>query len=103
MQTETLPLPALIDTDWRWQWRIDGLTDCALLEYDSKVIRFQHVCDRGDRGVIICAPKLDARHHVSLDLGAHYAGPIELSVSPSIQCPDCGTHGFIERNVWRSA
>lgn len=65
-----------------------------ILFYRDGTARFEHRCDRGDRGVVVCAP--------ALQLGAGHA--IEqrdpLTISPSILCPDCGTHGFVRAGRW---
>lgn len=58
--------------------------------------RFAHRCDRGERGVIRCAPLLQPEHTVT----SAEAGP---TVSPSILCPDCGTHGFVRDGKWVQA
>jgi hypothetical protein len=74
-------------------------TDMALLTYADGTVRFQHRCDRGDRGVIVCAPaiQIGSGHtltRVTVD------GP--ANVRPSISCPDCGTHGFVTNGVWEA-
>lgn len=58
--------------------------------YPDGAPRFAHRCDRGDRGVIWCAPLL-FRHTV--DRGS-------MTVTPSVLCADCGTHGFITNGQW---
>lgn len=63
---------------------------------DPQAWGFAHRCDRGDRGVILCAPRLDATGH-----RIEVADP--LTVSPSILCPDCGTHGFVRAGKWVQA
>ena len=56
---------------------------------------FEHRCDRGDRGTVICAPRLQ------LEDGGHRITSREpLTIEPSIHCPDCGTHGFIRNGRW---
>lgn len=65
-------------------------------------IGFEHVCDRGDRGLITCAPRLDSNgHKVTLVVGGD--GQSRPTVTPSILCPDCDTHGFITAGVWATA
>jgi hypothetical protein len=64
-----------------------------LLRYADGAVRFEHRCNRGDRGTIICAPSL--RNH-EVDLAS-------FTVSPSILCPDCGLHGFVRDGRWVSA
>jgi len=67
-----------------------------VLFYPDGSVRFEHRCDRGERGTIICAPALrigDGHTIESLD---------PLTISPSILCPDCETHGFIRNGRWAS-
>ena len=68
-----------------------------LLFYKDGSVRFEHRCDRGDRGVIICAPRLQLE-------GGHVLtrGPL-LTVTPSILCSDCGTHGVIADSRWSAS
>lgn len=69
-----------------------------LLTYADGTVRFEHRCDRGDRGVIICAPALMlGRGHT---LTRNESG--EPTVRASILCPDCGTHGFVTDGRWSS-
>ena len=65
-------------------------------ETESQGWGFAHRCDRGERGVILCAPRLrPVAHRIeSVD---------PLTVSPSILCPDCGTHGFVRDGRWLEA
>jgi len=65
-----------------------------VLFYPDGTARFEHRCDRGDRGVIICAPLLQ------LDGGHRIEQREPLTISPSILCTDCGTHGFIREGRW---
>lgn len=98
-------LAVIYDTLWVWRFNIDGLDDCALLGYSDGRVRFHHRCDRGARGVIICAPSLSPGHDVRVtarDITTPGLG-LMISVSPSILCNDCGTHGFIAESAWRSA
>lgn len=71
----------------------------ALLSYADGVVSFEHVCDRGRRGVIVCAPRLqlEGGHTITR---SDVDGPV--TVQPSILCDDCGTHGFVTDGVWRS-
>lgn len=74
----------------------------SLLFYASGVVRFRHTCDRGARGVIICAPLLTRLNQP----GGHQiesAEPGHVTVSPSILCDDCGTHGFVRDGKWVAA
>jgi hypothetical protein len=63
-----------------------------LLRYRDGTYRVGHVCDRGDRGIIRCAPLLGEKHTVG------WSG--RPSVYPSILCPDCGLHGFVRGGQW---
>lgn len=65
-----------------------------VLFYEDGTVRFEHRCDRGPRGVVICAPALQ------LDGGHVIEQRDPLTISPSILCPDCGTHGFIRARRW---
>lgn len=65
-----------------------------VLFYEDSTARFEHRCDRGDRGVVICAPAMQ------LDNGHTILQADPLTISPSILCPDCGTHGFIRDGRW---
>jgi hypothetical protein len=73
----------------------------ALLWYADGTVRFRHTCatveiDGVQRDKVI-APALTVPGHVVS--GSEHAP----TVNPSILCPDCGTHGFIEQGRWRSA
>lgn len=63
--------------------------------YPDGSARFAHRCDRGDRGVIWCAPLLSSH---MIDKAAS-----GLTVTPSVLCSDCGTHGFITNGRWVQA
>jgi hypothetical protein len=66
-----------------------------VLFYEDGSARFEHRCDRGERGTIICAPLLQ------LDNGGHRVVQREpLTIEPSILCSDCQTHGFIRDGRW---
>lgn len=67
----------------------------ALLFYPDGTVRFMHRCDRGERGVVLCAPALAQGHTVTR--GSRVGRP---TVRPSILCPDCGTHGFVTDGRW---
>lgn len=68
-----------------------------VLFYEDGTARFEHRCDRGERGVVICAPLLQ------LDNGHRIVNREPLTVEPSILCGDCGTHGFVRAGRWVSA
>lgn len=63
--------------------------------YSDGSARFEHRCDRGERGVVVCAPLLGDQHTI--------VQRDPLTISPSILCPDCGTHGFIRNGRWVAA
>lgn len=65
-----------------------------LLFYADGTVRFEHKCDRGDRGLVVCAPALAPEHQVDR---------ATVTVSPSILCADCGTHGFVRDGSWVAA
>jgi hypothetical protein len=71
-----------------------GGEDYRLLFWSDTDVGFEHRCDRGERGVIVCAPRL-VDHQIS-DRNTP-------TVTPSIHCPDCGTHGFITHGRWADA
>lgn len=83
-----------------------------LLYYPDGSVRFEHRCDRGERGVIICAPALCIGPWAGTPAGTHtltrndrrtHACPDgEPTVRASVLCPDCGTHGFITDGRWSS-
>lgn len=67
------------------------------LDHDSEGgwFRFRHRCDRGPRGVIVCAPELTwGGHTVTVDDSG------VITVDPSIVCPDCGDHGWVRAGKW---
>lgn len=67
-----------------------------VLFYPDGSARFEHRCDRGERGTIICAPLLQ------LASGGHRIVQDDpLTIEPSILCADCGTHGFVTEGRWR--
>jgi hypothetical protein len=72
-----------------------------LLAYSDTEVGFEHLCDRGDRGVIICAPLLMAEHRHEWTRDA--ADRWQPTITPSILCPDCGTHGFVREGRWVSS
>lgn len=75
--------------------------DKALLFYADGTVRFRHRCDRGDRGVIYCSPALGDGHTITTR--DPVMNKVPVTVTPSISCPDCGTHGFIKNGRWRDA
>lgn len=67
-----------------------------VLTYTDGTARFEHRCDRGERGSVVCAPVLQ----LSTPGGHRITQTAPLTVEPSILCPDCGTHGFIREGRW---
>ena len=63
---------------------------------DTKV-GFEHRCDRGARGVVICAPLL------AIGAGHQVTGVTRPTVRASVLCDDCGLHGFITDGRWADA
>lgn len=90
MSTGTVP--DLTPIGWDTSVLIEG-SQHWIVSYPGGYERFRHLCDRGDRGVIICAPTLSPGHQVTREAGT-------VSISPSILCPDCGTHGFVRDGRW---
>jgi len=80
--------------DFRVLWLTDGTG-----------ARFEHLCDRTstDRGFIVCAPVMmfvdgqDGQAHHTL------VSRDPVTISPSILCSDCQTHGFITDGQWVQA
>jgi hypothetical protein len=68
--------------------------DHAIHFYSDGSARFAHECDRGERGLVRCAPLLQ------LDGGHQIVTRYPLTIRPSILCGDCGTHGFITDGRW---
>jgi hypothetical protein len=92
--------PFLVEPGWTDSVYVTHLLGPSyrLLFYPDGSVRFEHRCDRGDRGTIICAPALTPEH--SVDRGVNRAQRNTVTVSPSIVCPDCGTHGFVRESRW---
>jgi hypothetical protein len=99
------PEPFLVEPGWEW---CDIIREAVgpsrrLLYYPNGDVRFEHRCDRGARGVIICAPALDPAHQISRNGNETHANPRgEPTITPSILCPDCGLHGFVTNGWWRA-
>jgi hypothetical protein len=70
----------------------------GILLYKDGTARFSHTCDRGERGIIKCAPLLQTENG-----GHRIVSVYPLTIEPSILCPDCGTHGFVRDTQWVSA
>lgn len=91
--------------------RVHVGADVALLEYprhgrplnDPATLGIEHVCGRWpdeqepDGEFLKCiAPTLAPGHTVTRSGG-------QVTVAPSIACPDCGLHGFIREGRWTPA
>lgn len=77
-----------------------------LLFWSDTRVGFEHRCDRGERGTIICAPALmnvgqPGGHQITWS--PDQAGQMKSTITPSILCPDCGTHGFVRNGRWVDA
>ena len=79
--------------------RHTGGDSYRLLSYPDGTVRFEHRCDRGERGRIICAPALRIGSGHTLT----YNDARSPTVEQSILCPDCGTHGWVRAGFWVSA
>lgn len=91
-----LNLPAMVPKGWTREDRLGG--GRSLLTYPDGSVRIRHVCDRGSRGTIICAPllQLGAGHTLTRNQFDR------ATVTPSIACPDCGLHGFVTDGAWKA-
>lgn len=74
-----------------------GPKHMAAVVYPDGTIRFKHLCDRGQRGILVCAPALQLGPHGT---GHQLAAADPLTITPSVLCPDCGTHGYITAGRW---
>lgn len=98
-------VPFCVEPDWEETWFARNLCGPSyrLLFWSDGRVGFEHKCDRGDAGVIVCAPLLTAHqitdHPCEKCSGLHTVP----TVRPSILCPDCGTHGFITDGRWATA
>lgn len=87
----------------------DGLLDLgdglALLHYPPEedqpaghAYAMKHPCQRADDLVLIVAPRLDLH---TIGEGSIQGG--DITIGPSILCPDCGLHGYIHAGRWEPA
>lgn len=92
-------IPNLVEPGWSRIERLGAINGPALLHYDDGTVRVAHVCDRGERGKVRCAPalQLDGGHTIEVDDKGR------STVTPSIACPDCGLHGFATEGQWLPA
>lgn len=86
--------PILVDSTWTA--RVDLGGDLAILFYGDDDVRFHHLCDRGKRGIVICAPRLQ------IGRGHSVVRREPLTIVASVMCDDCGTHGFVTDGAWVS-
>jgi hypothetical protein len=70
-------------------------TGIRLLRFTAGGYGVEHRCDRGDRGIVDHAPRID-NHNVTGDWP-------DITVTPSILCVDCSLHGFIRNGHWSPA
>ena len=95
-------IPNLVDPGWYRCEVVHAETPAIKLFWWAPTrIGFAHLCDRGPRGTIWCAPLLTdvnqpGGHQVSGSLG-------KTTVTASILCPDCGLHGFVTEGRWTDA
>lgn len=104
--SEDLDVPYCVARDWL---RCDVISRDAqepfrLLWWSDTRVGLERRCDRGPRGVIVCAPELTkvgqpGGHQIVR--GMEISGWLSPTVTPSILCPDCGLHGFITAGTWR--
>jgi hypothetical protein len=97
------PIPMAVESGWTTSEYITHLLGDSyrLLFYPDGTVRFEHRCDRGDRGIIICAPALSEHHVLSRTIRPDQKEAV--TITPSILCPDCNTHGFIRESRWVEA
>lgn len=74
-----------------------------LLFWSDTDIGFEHVCDRGERGVIVCAPRLQIGNGHTLTWTTRQDGVRVPTVRASVACDDCATHGWITEGRWANA
>lgn len=74
--------------------RIDLDADRAIVFTAAGKVLFSHVCDRGERGILRCAPALQIGN-------GHTVVTVDpLTIIASLLCPDCATHGFVCDGAW---
>lgn len=73
-----------------------------LLFWSDTEVGFEHRCERGGRGVIICAPRLAIGNGHTITWATQQDGRRVPTVRASVLCEDCGTHGWITEGRWSS-
>lgn len=81
-------------TDRSWTERVELDEDKAVTFYADGSVRFSHVCDRGPRGILRCAPQLQIGN------GHTVVTQSPLTIVASVLCPDCHLHGFVRASRW---
>lgn len=94
-----MSVPNAVPAGWFQSFTLEGETHLRLLSYPDGAVRFEHTCDRGDRGVIVCAPRLQLDGGHTITYSSDEAG-VRPTVHPSIACGDCGLHGFVTNGRW---
>lgn len=86
----------LVEPGWIQSVDVPNLAGPSIraLGYEDGTIRIEHKCRVIDNTQLIVAPALQ------LDAGHRVEQEDPLTVSPSILCPDCGLHGFIQHGRW---
>lgn len=90
--------PDLTPMGDHFDWSFGLGEGMALFFYTDGTVRFRHRCDRGARGVIYCGPRLQIGSGHSVTENASGAP----TITPSILCDDCGTHGYVTDGIWRA-
>jgi hypothetical protein len=95
----TEAVPNVVEPGWSARTTITapGGRFFRLVWWSDTKVGFEHRCDRGPRGVIVCAPLL------AIGAGHHVTGVTRPTVRASVLCDDCGLHGFITDGVWSDA
>lgn len=84
-----------VDAGWDREVRLGEVM--AMLHYPDGTWRFRHDCkewfyDDGQAHRLVCAPELNGAHVIETEE--------PLTISPSILCLDCNTHGFVRNSLW---
>lgn len=92
-----MSVPNLVPKGWATSDNLGG--GDALLEYPDGTVRFAHLCDRDERGIVLCAPALQINNGHTLTRDDVTRRP---TVRASILCGDCDAHGFITDGRWEA-